>query len=82
MNLTTQYIRAVAKKDPRIEEVEILPENGVAVWLAPKYTWCANDGNRSVNIYHIEGSDEYRRDTVAKFLRDVKNIESSVEGGK
>ncbi len=79
MKLTTQYIRLVAKKDPRIEEVEILPEDGVAVWLAPKYTWCANDGNRSVNIYHIEGSDEYRRDTVAGFLRDIKNIQLAVK---
>lgn len=79
MKLTTDYIRRIARKDPRIDEVEILPENGVAVWLNSKYTWCANDNNRSVNIYHVEGGDDYLRDTVAKFLSDVKNIELAID---
>lgn len=82
MKLTTDYIRRIARKDPRIDEVEIYPEDQVAVWLDPKYTWCANDGNRSVNIYNVEGSDDAYRDTVAEFLRDVKNIELAVDWAK
>lgn len=78
--LTTAYIRKIAQKDKRIDEVEIYPEDQVAVWLDPKYTWCANDGNRSVNIYNIEGSDY--QDDVSEFLNDVKNIELSVEWAK
>lgn len=77
MKLTTAYIRKIAQKDKRIDQVEIYPEDQVAVWLDPKYTWCANDGNRSVNIYNIEGSDY--QDEVSEFLRDVKNIELSVD---
>ena len=82
MKLTTDYIRRIARKDPRIDEVEIYPEDQVAVWLDPKYTWCANDGNRSVNIYNVEGSDDYLRDTVAEFLKDVKNIELAIDWAK
>lgn len=82
MKLTTDYIRRIARKDPRIDEVEIYPEDQVAVWLDPKYTWCANDGNRTVNIYNVEGSDDYLRDTVAEFLKDVKNIELAIDWAK
>jgi hypothetical protein len=80
MKLTTAYIRKIAQKDKRIDQVEIYPEDQVAVWLDPKYTWCANDGNRSVNIYNIEGSDY--QDEVSEFLSDVKNIELSVDWTK
>jgi hypothetical protein len=80
MKLTSHYIRLIAKKDKRIDEVELCPDNQVAVWLDPKYTWCANDGNRSVNIYNVQGSDY--QDDVAEFLSDVKNIELSVEWTK
>jgi hypothetical protein len=78
--LTTAYIRKIAQKDKRIDQVEIYPEDLVAVWLDPKYTWCANDGNRSVNIYNVEYSDY--QDSVSEFLSDVKNIELSVEWTK
>ena len=78
--LTTAYIRKIAQKDKRIDQVEIYPEDQVAVWLDPKYTWCANDGNRSVNIYNVEYSDY--QDSVSEFLSDVKNIELSVEWTK
>lgn len=80
MKLTVNYIRKIAQKDKRIDQVEIYPDDQVAVWLDPKFTWCANDGNRSVNIYNIEGSDY--QDEVSEFLRDVKNIELAVDWAK
>jgi len=79
MKLTTQYVRKYMQRDPRIDGIDIYPDNQIGVWLDPKYTWCANDGNRSVNIYNIEGSDPAYRDTVKTFLDDVKFIELSTD---
>jgi hypothetical protein len=75
--LTTAYIRKVASKDKRIESVEILPNDQVAVWLDPKFTWCVRDGNRTVNHYEIEASDY--QDDVQTFLDDVAMIELADE---
>ena len=75
--LTVAYIRNFAKRDPRINGIDVHPENQVSVWLDPDYTWCANDGNRTVNIYDIEGSD-YQQ-TVKEFLEDIKMIEMAVD---
>jgi len=77
--LTTAYVLAFAKKDKRFDGVDIYTDNQIGVWLDPKYTWCANDGNRSVNIYNIEGSDPEFRDDLQTFLEDVKYIELSTE---
>ena len=74
--LTISYIRKVMSKDKRITGIDIHPENQVSVWVDPDFTWCANDGNRSVNIYDIEGSDY--QDDVQTFLDDVAMIEKSV----
>jgi len=77
MRLTKQYIRNYMKRDPRIDGIDILPDNQVAVWLDPKYTWCARDGNRTVNHYEVEGS--HYQDLVRTFLDDVKLIELSTD---
>lgn len=77
--LTTAYVLAYAKKDKRIDGVEICPDNQIVVWLDPAYTWCALDGNRSCNIYNIEGSDPEYHDDLQTFLDDVRWIELSTE---
>ena len=74
--LTVSYIRKAIAKDKRFNGVDIYSDNQVGVWLDPEFTWCANDGNRSVNIYDIEGSDY--QDDVQTFLDDVAMIEKSV----
>ena len=78
--LTAKFIREFAANDQRIDGIDILPFNQIAVWLDPKYTWCANDGNRTVNHYEIEGSDY--QDKVKTFLDDVKMIELAVDWAK
>jgi hypothetical protein len=75
MKLTTSYIRTIAKKDSRIDEIEICPDHQVTVWLDPKWTWDANDGNITCMTYNVEHSEEWLRDDVATFLEHVKNIE-------
>ena len=75
MKLTSQYIQRYAKLDYRIEEVELCPDNQVTVWLDPKWTWCANDGNITCMIYNVQGSDDCYRDDVATFLDHIKMIE-------
>jgi hypothetical protein len=78
MKLTTDYIRRIAKRDKRIDGVEICPEHQVTVWLDPEWTWCANDGNITCITYNVEGSDNCYRDTVETFLDDVKMIEKAI----
>ena len=75
MKLTTQYIRTVAKRDRRIDEVEICPDHQVTVWLDPKWTWNALDGNITCMTYNVQGAEEWCRDDVATFLGHIKNIE-------
>jgi hypothetical protein len=75
MKLTTAYIRKVASRDKRIEEIEVCPQNQVIVWLKPDYTWNPNDNNVSVRLYNVEGSDEDYRDDVETFLNHMKLIE-------
>ena len=77
MRLTTEYIRRIAKRDPRIELIVIEPDHQVTVWLDPQWTWCANDGNITCMIYNVEGSDPSYRDDVATFLEHVKYIEEA-----
>lgn len=75
MRLTTQYIRSIAKRDKRIDEVEICPDHQVTVWLDPKWTWNRRDGNITCMTYNVQGSDECYRDTVRTFLDHIANIE-------
>ena len=75
MKLTTSYIRTIAKRDKRIDEIEICPDHQVTVWLDPKWTWCANDGNITCMTYNVEHADDYLRDDVATFLDHIRNIE-------
>jgi hypothetical protein len=75
MKLTTQYIRMIAKRDKRIDEIEICPDHQVTVWLDPQWTWCANDGNITCMTYDVEGADDEWRSKVGDFLADMKNIE-------
>lgn len=75
MKLTTDYIRRIAKRDPRIDEIEICPDHQVTVWLDPKWTWNALDGNITCMTYNVEFSDDWCRDDVATFLEHVKFIE-------
>ena len=75
--LTTAYVLAFAKKDKRIDGVDFFTDNQIGVWLDPTYTWCANDGNRSVNIYNVEGHDH--QDDLAEFLSNVEHIELSTD---
>jgi hypothetical protein len=77
MLLTTSYIRMIAKRDQRIDEVEICPDHQVTVWLDPKYTWNAADGNITCMTYNVEYSDEYLRDTASTFLDHINNIEEA-----
>jgi len=76
--LTTNYIRRIAKRDKRIEEVEICTDHQVIVWLDPEWTWCANDGNITCMIYNVEGSDDCYRDTIETFLDHLKMIEKPI----
>ncbi|CAB4130705.1 hypothetical protein UFOVP122_21 [uncultured Caudovirales phage] len=75
MKLTTDYIRRIAKRDHRIDEIEICPDHQVTVWLDPKWTWNALDGNITCMTYNVQGADDYCRDDVATFLDHVHNIE-------
>jgi hypothetical protein len=75
MKLTTSYIRTIAKRDKRIDGIEICPDHQVTVWLDPKWTWCANDGNITCMTYNVEHADDYLRDDVATFLDHIRNIE-------
>jgi len=75
MKLTTGYIRLIAKRDPRIDEVEICPDHQVTVWLDPKWTWNALDGNITCMTYNVQGSDDCFRDEAKTFLDHLKNIE-------
>jgi hypothetical protein len=79
MNLTTSYIRRIAAKDKRIDEIEICPDHQVTVWLDPKWTWNSRDDNITCMTYNIEGSDACYRDTIKTFLDHLANIEK-VEG--
>jgi hypothetical protein len=79
MKLTTKYIRMIAKRDKRIEIVEIVPGHQVTVWLDPQWTWCANDGNITCMTYDVEGADDEWRSNVETFLEDIKNIEPTQE---
>jgi len=76
--LTTNYIRRIAKRDKRIEDIEICPDHQVIVWLDPKWTWRALDGNITCMIYNVEGSDDCYRDTVETFLDHLKMIENPI----
>ena len=80
MKLTYAYIAKVAARDKRIDGIDDFRSTSdqVAVWLDPKYTWCANDGNRIVNIYNVEHSYVYQ-DTVEEFLKDLKYIEKAID---
>jgi hypothetical protein len=78
MKLTTNYIRRIAKRESRITDIEICPDNQVTVWLDPEWTWCALDGNITCMTYFVEGSDDCYRDTVETFLDHVKMIEKAI----
>jgi hypothetical protein len=78
MKLTTNYIRRIAKRDKRIDGIELCPDHQVTVWLDPKWTWCALDGNITCITYNVEGSDDCYRDTVATFLDGIKMIELAI----
>lgn len=79
MMLTLSYIRKAIKKDSRFssDAIDILDEGQVAVWLKPEFTWCANDGNRTVEHFSIE--DGWNpQDTVEQFNSALKMIERAI----
>lgn len=73
MKLTTSYIKHTVKHNDKIESIEMLEDNQIAVWLNDGWTWSVGDGNRTVNHYEIEGS--HYQDDVDTFLNDLKWIE-------
>jgi hypothetical protein len=75
MKLTTAHIKKLAQQDPRIDLVEICPDNQITVWLDPKWTWDAFDGNITCMTYNVEGSDPSYRDDLETFRQHIKNIE-------
>ena len=79
MNLTLSYIRKAIKNDKRFDQdIEVLEEGAmVAVWLNDGWTWCANDGNRHVEHFHITG-DYADVDTVDYWKLATLMIEPEV----
>ena len=79
--LTAEYVRAAAAKDKRIESVEWDEMGKALVWLEEGFTWCALDGNRSIEGFIIAepNSDWSERDTVAYWKEQVANITPIVE---
>lgn len=79
--LTAEYVRAAAAKDKRIESVEWDEMGKALVSLEEGFTWCALDGNRSIEGFIIAepNSDWSERDTVAYWKGQVANITPIVE---
>ena len=75
--LTEKYIRAAAAKDPRIDDIEWDEPGKAIVWLIDGYTWCSNDGNRSVEGFVISNcnGDDASPDTVSYWKEQLANIE-------
>lgn len=79
MKLTLQYVQKAISKDKRFSKdcIDILEEGQIAIWLNPEFTWCANDGNRTVEHFQIE--DGYNpQDTVQEFKDRLMMIERSI----
>lgn len=76
--LTLDYILRKIQGDKRFEQAIDLDEIGKAIlYTAPGWTWCAADGNRTVEGFLIsdENCDGDPCDTVGYFNSRIKMIE-------
>jgi hypothetical protein len=76
--LTIKYIKETVAKDPRLDPEIDLDEYGKAiVYTRDGWTWCAADGNRTVEGFLIsdDNCDGDPCDTVGYFRETLRFIE-------
>ena len=63
--LTKAFVTKAIRNDPRFDqEIDDFSDGCLGVWLLDGWTWCANDGNRHVEILKIS-PDAGEVDTIA-----------------
>jgi len=80
-NLTLKHITDAVAKDPRLDPQIDLEEYGKAiVYTRDGWTWCAADGNRTVEGFLIsdDNCDNDPRDTLGYFRSRLCRIEREV----
>lgn len=78
MKLTLTHVRKAAAADPRLDPQIDLDEYGKAiVYTRDGWTWCAVDGNRTVEGFLIaaDNCDGDPQDTVGYFRNRLRAIE-------
>lgn len=77
--LTKAYVQKAIANDPRFDqEIDDHPDGQIGVWLKDGWTWCANDGNRHVEILNLTDEATGEADTVEYWREIVANIEKEI----
>ena len=76
MKLTPALVQKIIKNNPKIDQTVDYDEPGKAIiYLTEGYTWCALDGNRSVEGFYLYDYEWEEPDTVAYLKERITDIE-------
>jgi hypothetical protein len=76
MQLTPAIIAKVIKGNAKVDQVVDYDEPGKAIiHLTDGWTWCANDGNRSVEGFILKNNDWEPADTLGYLKQRLSMIE-------
>lgn len=73
--LTRSEVERIISKDPRVESADWDEPGKAIVYLTEGYTWCALDGNRSVEGFNLADNQWEDPDPVGYLLDRLDSVE-------